>query len=206
MNLAPLFQRAATRLSWLGQLFPLPRAWFRGLARLSLGAAAVSMLSGCLVDDPPPYIAPQRTPPRLDYSKATPGLDQLIVKNSGELIEFKIPVASEDAGDPLAANLLLDYGGDGTMADFLRPGTMPASTLSDPNPRVFSLPWTVRPALAPGCHRFTLRVTHASNVDLDRPELAIDKSDLAEAFWFANINVAPENAGSLVNCPTGGVK
>lgn len=203
---APFRLLAVTRLSWLGARVLGSAGRFVGLARLSLGVAGISMLSGCLVDDPPPFVAPQKTAPRLDYSRATPGLDQVIVRNSGELIEFRIPVTSEDAGDPLQAQLLLDYGGDGAQADFLRPATMPASTLSDTNPRVFNMPWTVRPSVAPGCHRFTLRVTHASNVPTEHPELAIDKSDLAEAFWFGNINVGPEDAGTLVNCPSGGSK
>jgi len=156
------------------------------------------MLSGCLVDDPPPFVAPRQTAPRLDYTKAFPGLDQVIVKNSGDLIKFEIPVSSEDAGDELFAILLFDYAGEGTGADPLNNGRLPASTLDDPNPRVFSLPWTVRKGIDPGCHRITLRVTHFKNTVSAE---VIDKKDLAEAYWFANINVSPENANSLVNCP-----
>jgi hypothetical protein len=159
------------------------------------------MLPGCLVDDPPPLVSPRKTPPRLDYGQATPGIDQIIVKNSGELIDFSMPVTSEDTGDPLVANLLFDYGGDGSVPDFLRPATLPASTLDDTNPRVFKMPWTVRKGITPGCHRFTLRVTHLSNVKPAFPELVVDKADQVEAFWFANINVDPEDAGSLVDCP-----
>lgn len=177
-----------------------------GLARLSLVVVSVGVLSGCSADDPPPATAPQKTAPRLDHTKALPAMNELIVRSSGELIEFRMPVASEDAGDPLQAQLLLDYDGDGSVADFLRPATMAASTLNDPNERVFILPWIVRPAVAPGCHRFTLRVTHASNVDGEHAELAIDKADQVEAFWFANINVAPEDTAALVNCPSVGRK
>jgi len=82
---------AATRLS--GQAARILRkAGFQGLARLSLALAGISMLSGCLVDDPPPFSAPRQTAPRLDTTKATPGLDQVIVKNTGELIPFSIQV------------------------------------------------------------------------------------------------------------------
>jgi hypothetical protein len=164
--------------------------------------AGISMLSGCLVDDPPPLIAPRKTAPRLDTTKATPGLDQVIVKNTGELIPFSIPVTSEDAGDPLAANLLFDYAGDGAVPDFLRPASLPASSLDDPEQRLLVLPWTVRSGVAPGCHRFTLRVTHSSNQKPLSPELVINKADLAEVFWFANINVDPADAGSLIDCPS----
>lgn len=162
------------------------------------------MLSGCLVDDPPPYVAPQKTAPRLDTNNARPGNDQIIVRNSGEPIEFKVPVASEDAGDPLYWNLLFDYGGDGTVPDFVFSTPMPPSTLDD-DEREFKLSWTVRKGIAPGCHRFTLRVTHLSNVNAEHPEQAIDKADLAQAFWFANINVKPEDANSLLDCPQASV-
>jgi len=177
-----------------------------GLVRLSLVVVGLSLSSGCSADDPS-SVAPQKTAPRLEQSKALPGLDEVIVRSSGELIEFTIPVTSEDAGDPLRAQLLFDYSGDSSVADVLWSGTMAASTLSDPKERVLSIPWIVRPAVAPGCHRFTLRVTHASNVDDDElAELALDKSDQVEAYWFANINVAPEDAGALVDCPSGASK
>jgi len=157
------------------------------------------MLSGCLVDDPPPLVAPQRTPPRLDYTKASPGLDQVMAINQGEVINFKMPVTSEDAGDGLAALLLFDYDG----VDFL-PLTigsfLPASTLADTTLREFGIQWKVNGGIDPGCHRITLRVTHVGNIRTTIFDL-VDQSDLAEAYWFANINVTPENANSLVKCP-----
>jgi hypothetical protein len=163
------------------------------------------MLSGCLVDDPPPFIAPRQTPPRFDYTKASPGLDQVLVTNFPDLNTFEMPVTSEDAGEALSAALILDF--DGLVGVPLTPGAyLPPSTLADTSRRVFSLPWRVTPQMAPGCHRITLRVTHVGNTGTTIFDV-IDKNDLAEAYWFANINVTPENAGSLVNCPqasTGG--
>lgn len=192
---------STTRLSWLGARAARVRSGFPPLARLSLALAGISMLSGCLVDDPPPFTPPRKTAPRLDVRQALPGMDRVIVTRAGELIPFSIPVTSEDAGDPLTAHLLLDYAGDGSIPDFLRPASLPPSTLDNPEPRILKLPWKVRDGVLPGCHLFTLRVTHASNVKEDAPELAIDKADQAEAFWFATINVDPEDAGSLLDCP-----
>jgi hypothetical protein len=194
---------AATRLSCPGQGVSRRFGWFRALARLSLSTAALSMLSGCLVDDPPPYVPPSKTPPRLDYSAALPGLDQVIVAKSDEVIDFRMPVTSEDAGDDLSAILLLNYRGDGTNWDPIYPGGLRASTLDDKT-RVIKMPWRVRSSLEAGCYRITLRVTHSSNVG-ERADLVIDKADLAEAFWFANINVKPEDANTLVNCPQASV-
>jgi hypothetical protein len=199
MVLTPFFQRAATSLSCRRALAPRS-GWFSALARLSLLAMASSMLPACLVDDPPPFIEPRQTPPRLDYPNALPGLDQVIVKNEGELIEFRMPVTSEDAGQALWATLLFDYRGDGTPPEQIRETLLPASTLDDPN-RVLSLPWKVRPGIPAGCHRITLRVTHFANLAPDRFPEVLDKNDLAEAFWFANINVSPESANQLVDCP-----
>lgn len=160
------------------------------------------MLSGCLVDDPPPFITPQKTEPRLLYSKATPGLDQVIVRNSGDKIDFHVPVKSEDAGDPLVGNFFLDYLGDARPPVGL--AIVSASTLDDPDERALKTRVNIFPGFSSaGCHRITLRVTHLSNlVEGDSYQL-IDKTDLAEAFWFANIDVAPEAAGMLVDCPMG---
>lgn len=162
------------------------------------------MLPACLVDDPPPLVAAKKTAPFLDNSKATPGLDQLLVTNSGELVTFTIPVKSEDAGDPLWAILLLDYTPNSDVVEPAGPpAPLPASTFDDTN-RVVSIPVSVRPGITPGCHRYTLRVTHQSNLVKGHSDRVINKADLAEAFWLANINVPPENAGQLVNCPSGG--
>jgi hypothetical protein len=202
IRVAP-FSRSTTRLSRPGA-----PAWgrcrgFWGLARLSLLAVLLSMLSGCLVDDPPPYVAPQQTAPRLDYTEASPGLDQLLIASHPDLIRFEMPFTSEDAGEQLYAVLWLDY--DGVEGEQLNSGFFPPSTLADTSRRVLSLPWKVQERIVPGCHRFTLRVTHVGNTGTSTK--VFDKKDLAEAYWFANINVTAENANSLVNCPqasTGG--
>lgn len=161
------------------------------------------MLSGCLVDDPPPYAAPQKTRPRLEYSKALPSLKQVIVANSGDLLKFEIPVTSEDIGQELYALLFLDDVGNLQ----LNSGRLPASTLDDPNERKLSLLWTVRGpgVVQPGCHRIVLRVTHFSNIIPGTDNELFDKEDLDEAYWFANVNVSPEDANSLVNCPQASV-
>jgi hypothetical protein len=168
------------------------------LARLSLGVGWLLMLTSCLVDDPPPFTPPNRTPPRLDYHNALPLLDQVISAKTGETIDFKVPVASEDAGDRLSAMLLLDYRGG--PAGFLRAGPVPPSTLDDAS-RSVTLSFTVS-NISKGCHRFTLRVTHERNIDVNGSPEVFDTSDLAEAYWWANIDVDPAQAGMLLGCPS----
>jgi len=194
----------ATRLSYRIRGFSR-RGLVSTLARLSLMALTASMSSGCLIEDPPPYTQPGKTPPRLEQQGATPPIDQVMVYKRGDPIEFKIPVTSEDAGDPLQGVLLLDYSG-GLEADLVAFGQVPASTLADVNPRFLTLRWTVRPGLTPGCHRFTLRVSHLSNFNNEMAShVVFDTKDVAEAYWWANLD--PEDSSTLVNCPmasTGG--
>src|SRR5688500_1094673 len=135
-----LFQASptfATRLSYRISGFSR-RGLVSALARLSLMGVTASMLPGCLIEDPPPYTQPGKTPPRLDLQSAAPPLDQVMVHRRGDPIEFKVPVASEDAGDPVQGFLLLDYSG-GVSADLVAFGQVPASTLADVNPRFLTL-------------------------------------------------------------------
>src|SRR5688572_20296073 len=91
----------ATRLSYRHRAKVSRCGAFSALARLSLIGLAASMSSGCLIEDPPPYTQPKQTPPRLDLVAAVPPPDQVIVRKTGDLIEFRVPVVSEDAGDRL---------------------------------------------------------------------------------------------------------
>jgi hypothetical protein len=160
------------------------------------------MFSGCLIEDPPPYTQPAKTPPRLDSVRADPSPDQIIVRKTGDVIRFTIPVVSEDAGDRLQAVLQLDMGSPTEEDDFVTSTKVPASTLDDKS-RALLLEYEVELAIRPGCHRFTVLVSHESNFG-DGPEV-VDPTDLATEHWMANLN--PENDATLVGCPnasTGG--
>lgn len=154
------------------------------------------MLNGCLVDDPPPYTQPKRTPPRLDYHRASPLLDQVIVATANDVLVFSIPVASEDAGEGLTAQLFLDSG----LANYQN---LPASTLEDRS-RAARFSITVSPALTAGCHLFKVRVGHSSTLPNGDGQ-SQDPTDLAEAYWWANLNLPSDQAGMLINCPSQGL-
>jgi len=187
------FPEFATRLSYRRQTTSRG-GLFLGLARLSLMGVTASMSSGCLIKDPPPYTQPKQTPPRLDLVAALPSPDQLIVRNTGDTIAFNVPVVSEDAGDRLEAWLQLDVGTPDE--DLITTANVPPSTLDDTS-RAFTLSYTVEENLASGCHRFTLRVSHELNFTSGTNVL--DPKDVAEVYWWANID--PENSTTLVNCP-----
>jgi hypothetical protein len=163
-------------------------------------AVTASMSSGCLIEDPPPFTQPEQTPPRLDLVAAFPPADQVIVRNTGDTVDFSVPVFSEDAGDRLRGVLLLDVGSPNEFS--LSRSPVPASTLDDFE-RELTLSWEIRGFVTSGCHRVTLRVSHEQNFGKD--DEVVDPKDVAVAHWMANIN--PENATTLVNCPnasTGG--
>jgi len=191
---------SATRLSGLAPARATGLGAFVGLARLSLLAACLFALPSCLVDDPPPYAAPKQTPPRLDYENALPLLDQVIVANDGDVLNFSIPVTSEDAGEGLTALLLLDYIVGAKAPDLIAYDRIGPSTLSDPD-RKFQMQWAVQ-RVVPGCHRFTLRAGHDSNLPSGTATAPVkNPADLAEAFWWANINADPLLGSKLVDCP-----
>jgi hypothetical protein len=174
------------------------------LARVRVAAssilAALSLLPGCLVDDPPAYTAPQRTAPRIVGTRAVPALDQIIPTNEAEVVPFAVPVISEDAGETVTGKLFLNFADQGfEPIDDTR---LPASTI-DEGERTLRLSWVVRSDLKPGCHRVTLRVSHTSNFG-NGPAVQ-DPSDVDEVYWFANVNVTPANANVLVACPSGGL-
>lgn len=156
------------------------------------------MLSGCLIDDPPAYSEPRQTPPRLNVHDAQPLLNKIIVAKSDDVLSFKIGVTSEDAGEDVTAQLLLDYNG-GERADLLRYQTLPASTIDDRQVRQFELDWRVT-RVAPGCHRFTLRAAHSRNLP-DANHLPLDTADLDEVYWWANIDADAASSDTLIGCP-----
>jgi len=196
----PFCSRSATRLSGPALVRAASRP-FVGLARLSLVAACLLTLPGCLVDDPPPFPESKQTPPRLDYHNALPLLDQIIVAHSGDDLPFSIPVASEDAGDGLSALLFMDYSG-GRASPIVPGESIPPSTLDETNRMPVTLDWVVpKNVYSPGCHRLTLRVTHISNIDTNIYPGVRDPADLAEAYWWLNLDADPAPGKMLVDCP-----
>jgi len=199
MALSVRFQsQAATPLSCPKGLVARVSRRFWALARLSLLAALVSMLPGCLVDDPPPYNAPKQTPPRLDYHNAVPLLDQVIVAKSLDTIKFTMPFVSEDVGESLNAILILDYTSD-SLFRLADSKLIDASTLDDPG-RAVSLSWSVL-AVSPGCHRLTLRLGHISNLPSATFHSTVNTSDVAEAYWWVNVVEDLALGNTLIDCP-----
>jgi hypothetical protein len=166
------------------------------------------MLSGCLVEDPPEYTAPTRTPPRLNLTQTEPPIDQVWVTQVNEIVPFKIGVSSEDDGVALRGYLLVDYPGGVDWPSWAA-NSVPASTLDDPNPRDLIFKPSVKEELfgrdaAIGCHRITLRVAHIDNFNYDLVPLVLNPRDVAEAHWWFNV-IDPssgQDGSVLTGCPT----
>lgn len=204
--LTSLPPRALTRLSQLAK----NRGAFRlllGLARVSLVVPTLSMLTGCIVEDPPAFAKPTRTTPRIDLRLATPPLDQIHVVGRGDPIVFRVPVVSEDAGVEVSAYLFLDTTEGPVATD-----TISASTLDDTS-RSLELSYRPSPGstFGPrkiaeyGCHRFMARVSHLDNFKFDDLYWGIpyNFADVAEVYWWVNVvNIAAgEDDSVLRNCP-----
>lgn len=168
------------------------------LARLG-SFAPLPLLTSCLVDDPPAYRAPQRTPPRISTLRVLPRLDELITypDNSTEMIAFEIPITSEDAGDAVEAHLYKNHIGVSASALL---GKLPPSTL-DEGERILRMQWKPEVTDPPGCYRIILRVSHAGNWRATS-EL-YDPSDVDEAYWFAKVFLDAPGSSTVANrdCP-----
>jgi hypothetical protein len=189
--------RAATRLSGSSPRLGISSRFF-GLARPSLLLVSLSMLSGCLVEDPPLYTEPTQTPPRINFRLAEPAPGRIILVEKGDPITFRIPVTSEDVGEPLTAVMFLDESTT-PIPNFVE---IPGSTLDDLDRRIE----IVYPGLAEvdfGCHRIKISVSHTDNLKLlGEP---INQADVADAYWLMNVIdlAAGDDSSILRNCPTG---
>ncbi len=193
----PSAPRSATRLSGLAPRLSGISSRFYGLARLSLLLVALSMLSGCLVEDPPLYTEPTQTTPRLVTRLAKPALDRIIIVDKGDPIEFSMPVVSEDVGEEVQALLFVDSFPFNSDTD-----TVPPSTLDDLS-RSLKLSYQSLPVIDFGCHRMMMRVSHQSNFDFQTSNgTPIDDADVSEAIWWVNVVdiAAGDNGAVLKDC------
>jgi hypothetical protein len=191
----PLQRRFATCLSGPPLARHAVRSLFVGLARLSLWTACLLMLSSCLVDDPPPYSAPNQTPPRINTRDVRPLLNQFIVTKSTDTLDFIIPFTSEDAGEDLNAVLLIDY--DGVKAPIIGAFTsIQPSTQAD----VRNLSLSYQVVASPGCHLITLRLGHTSSLRTAGAHPQTNAADIAEAYWWMFVDVDPSQGTALNAC------
>lgn len=138
-----------------------------------LPAGLFLMFAGsCLIATDPPFSDPEQTRPFLVPDSVFPDPRETIIINETSALTFRAKVQSEDAGEPVQAALLLNYGRASPFGPFDRPykdifGPFPfasASTWSagprDGTPIDWNFVDDILKMDEPGCYRFTLMVGH----------------------------------------------
>ena len=189
------------KLRQISRFSRLAREWLLWLAIMTL-------VTSCIVADPPQFTDPLQTPPELDVYRTLPPLNQVLVVKTGQMVPLTVPLRSEDAGEDLTAYFYLDYGTVGSTQ--LNVQTISASTYNGP-PREVSTIWTVtlqkpNTPSAPTCHVLSLLVAHQNSFQKvpDATKLDPDKAKVDAAFvqWWVNANPADDMTTTLVNCPS----
>jgi hypothetical protein len=170
------------------------RSQLRWLAASVIVLCGAVMMPSCLVTSSPDFQDPKRTRPLFVPDLASPDPRKVIVVDSTtNLIELEGFIVGEDAGSPVQARVLRDYGS--YQPDVGQPfqessnGTTTAAGTSDSEPRRVS--GRVRResfGLTPGCHRLTLMVSHSFDEETGCPS---DPEDYDELSWLVLVCDAP---------------
>ncbi|HVR21418.1 MAG TPA: hypothetical protein VMS65_17010 [Polyangiaceae bacterium] len=169
------------------------------LARLVVGST--SLATGCLVAEAPEYGPAQQRPPVVGWENVKPSPYELqtIDETLGSL-DIRVPVRSEDAGDPLQGVLWVDYGNVSSRKRFDEK-QVPASSFDDLE-RAYSTTWIWDERVKKECgHTLTLLLMHRSNYDDDKdiPNENVEW-DVASVTW--QMNVFPKELGIIQVCPS----
>ena len=153
--------------------------------RLASLALAALVAPSCLVTAKQDFPAPPQTAPFLSASDAKPSLEHLVIDVDGkQKITFDTTVRSEDDGVPLEARLIYDDPFPETARYVLVDRTfIEASTFADVGRHVTltfdpAVPLITKGTIGPGCHRFTLLVSHSFRFPLNQPETVGDQDFL----------------------------
>jgi hypothetical protein len=151
------------------------------------------LTAGCVVADPPEYGVARQTPPFLDLSQAAPSPFKLVELKAGDSDTVTVPVRSEDAGDPLTAQLFFNYATD-TQRQAGNNPKIPASTFDDTS-RSAQVQYFI-PTDLKGCQQLSLVVQHLSTFGTS------ETSDKAIATWVVVID--PDDSGDVAtDCKVG---
>jgi hypothetical protein len=172
------------------------RTW--ALARTSLFSVGMSsLLTGCLVAEPPNPSNPERTPPMIDFRNTFPLVTQITSVSGFQ--DFSVGFRSEDRGDKIVGILYRNFTLDGEK--FEATTERPASTFDDTD-RTITIRWNVpRPEDLAGCQQVTMLVTHRENVNFSTPPEVISPADVALAAWWLHVNPNPERPNDFGVCP-----
>lgn len=167
--------------------------------------AAISMTS-CLITSTPDFNSVEQTPPFLVASSAEPSSRELLVFTPSTVsVEFSAEVRSEDAGEPVEVVLYIDYGVENAAGQPYRHAIVTnanvnAGTLGDTTPRMARSKWFLEnPKVEPGCHSFTLIVSHQFDSETRCPS---DPSDSSQITWQGVVCASADDCSfDPLTCP-----
>lgn len=168
--------------------------------------------SACLVTASPSLEERKQTAPFLLAETAFPDPRLLLVLKNGSSQKFRVSVVSEDAGEQVHGQLVLDYGypGTGGLTPFrqtvglyktLEPGTL------DDGPRNLDSDWPVETST--GCHNVAFFASHEFDNDTG---CATDPADFDYVLWTVFVcnamdgsccdpDLPPDEGGCSISCP-----
>jgi hypothetical protein len=163
-----------------------------------------ALLSGCLLTSSGDF--PERAPtrPYLSSADATPPISSLVLVADGGTRPFRTQVASEDNGTPLQVLLVADWK---TPQEILIQSTEVAAGSFDIARRI-GADWTPGSrgekggVVAPGCHSFSLVVSH--RFDRVSPTLPVRVDDYDFLTWWVllrDLQDPTSDAALLGTCP-----
>jgi hypothetical protein len=172
----------------------------RTLARVSLPWQVMLLfgVSSCLVTSSPDFTPPERTRPEIvanDAYPPSPALGELALYQYATggaqytPIEFSAWVQSEDAGQAVQVELLIDYGDDsgiesGPYRWVVEGEPLAPASMSD-GPRQVAVGWRPQSQEPPGCHTVTLLTTHQYAQKYGAMRCPADPDDASMLTWFA---------------------
>lgn len=162
----------------------------RCVAALVLLLGSLAMMSACLITEVPEFPPPERTPPFLIASTASPALDAIHVirddkfEVSAEVRSEDVPNDSDPAEGRVVYKLLLDYGrpsGDRPYVQSVWTDRLDAATFEDRG-RIATATWNGLNSGIAGCHTFTLVASHQFR-DQEPSDCPLDLEDSSFLTW-----------------------
>jgi hypothetical protein len=150
---------------------------------------------GCVLAEPPEHGKAEQTPPVLFANQAVPTVYEVLSVTPGDRIPLNVPLRSEDVGEGLQADLVLDYSITVEPFQalqktiFISPGTF------EDRQRAVDMHWDVLFGTKAGCHQLTLAVTHISNAETRRLD------DIATVTWWVNMSDTEDGSNKMKDCP-----
>ncbi len=164
---------------------------------LSLCVAA-SLLSSCIVDEPPDFEDPERTAPILYLDKSDPPNNTFVQVSADSTLKFNVVLQSEDLREPLVAIPWVNFGLENEHG--LTPHQVTPGSGSTPREAPFVV--TIDSQVPRGCVPLTIFFAHEDDVDFFGNKGALPKPGAlsTRATWWLLVDSEPQEV-TFADCP-----